>query len=235
MPDDSGKPNSNNKRNSGQPGRGKGPLTRQQRTLSRLLGNTVQQLALPHLPPANESGDRDEDGSEPTDQLQNSTSKEKDMSKNDKGAEHFVHVFVYGSLKKHLGNHGYLRNAEFVGYDTISGPFTMVSCGGFPAVCTDSSVDGAVPVFGQLFKILPDDLPALDALEGHPRWYKREKLCTDYNNTRAWMYIQPESEIGKREAVRDNMWRCADDEAEHWNAVEGEPNFDVVVEAGKRG
>ena len=142
--------------------------------------------------------------------------------KTEKGAKHWVHVFVYGSLKKGLGNHGIMKNinAEFVGYDTIHGQFTMVSWGGFPAVCHDSSVDGAVPVYGQLFRIPPEGLAALDALENHPRWYRREKLATDYNETRAWIYLMPESEIGDRAVVENNMWRVKQEEADYWNERE---------------
>jgi gamma-glutamylcyclotransferase (GGCT)/AIG2-like uncharacterized protein YtfP len=148
--------------------------------------------------------------------------------------KHWVHVFVYGSLKKHLGNYGYIREVggEFIGYDTISGPFTMVSLGGFPAVCHDSSIKGADPVYGQIFRVPPDGLNALDALEGHPRWYKREKMRTDYHDMRAWVYLMPESEIGNRPPVQDNMWRCASDEAAFWQTKgDLEPEFDVEVKA----
>lgn len=144
-------------------------------------------------------------------------------SKNDKGAEHSVHVFVYGSLKKGLGNHTLMQriDAEFLGYDTISGAFTMVSYGGFPAVCHDSSESDAPSVFGQLYRIPPEGLNSLDALEGHPRWYKREKLVTDYLEKRAWIYLMPESEIATHESVPCNMWRVQKEEAEFW-ATKGE-------------
>lgn len=135
-----------------------------------------------------------------------------------KGSEHFTHVFVYGSLKRGLGNYSLLEynDAEFVGFDTISGPLTMVSFGGFPAVCHDSSVRGVNTIFGQTFRIPAPGLLALDALEGHPRWYRREQFQTDEHNRKAWIYLQPESEITRHEAVPENMWRMAMDEQEYW-------------------
>ena len=142
--------------------------------------------------------------------------------KTEKGAKHSVHVFVYGSLKQGLGNHGYLTalGGEFVGYDTISGPFSMVSLGGFPATCVNGKVL-CDPVYGQVFKISQKALDALDALEGHPRWYRREKLRTDIQDVRAWIYLFPESEFAKFDKdrhVEGNMWRPSDEEKEFWEA-----------------
>jgi len=144
------------------------------------------------------------------------------MSKTEKGAKHHVHVFVYGTLKKKQGNHCLMQriNAQFVGYDTISGPYNMISYGGFPAVCHDSSVDGASTIFGELYRIDQEGLKVLDGLEGHPRWYKREKLCTDYKDQRAWIYLMPESEL-VNERVPCNMWRPTTEAAEFW-ATKGE-------------
>ena len=139
--------------------------------------------------------------------------------KTEKGADHVVTVFVYGSLKKGLGNHSLMSNieAKFVGFDSISGQFSMVSYGGFPAVCHDTKVECA-PVYGQVFEIPPEGLRALDSLEGHPRWYKREKLRTDVLDKRAWIYLMPESETARaKDIVPHNMWRVADDEEIFWS------------------
>lgn len=142
--------------------------------------------------------------------------KDKKQARTEKGANHWVHVFVYGSLKKGLGNHSLLTiaEAEFVGFDSISGQFSMISYGGFPAACHNSAVECA-PVFGEVYRIHPEALPSLDALEGHPEWYRREKLMTDVNEIRAWIYLQPESALTEN-TVADNLWRPKDIEVAFW-------------------
>lgn len=137
------------------------------------------------------------------------------------GDEHSVHVFVYGSLKKSLSNNELLRHigAKFIGYDTISGPLTMISYGGFPAVCHDSTiVDRRTSgiIFGQIYKIKPETLDNLDALENHPRWYRREKMLTDVKSIRAWIYLMPQSELANNKPVKQNMWQLADEERSYW-------------------
>jgi len=131
-------------------------------------------------------------------------------------------VFVYGSLKKGLGNNVLMQHidAEFLGYDTISGQFTMVSLGGFPAVCHDTSIKGTSEIYGQLYRITPDHLSTLDGLENHPRWYRREKLCTDFLDTRAWIYLMPETALANKEVVSKNMWRVQDTERAYWEKLE---------------
>jgi gamma-glutamylaminecyclotransferase len=136
--------------------------------------------------------------------------------KTEKDAKHHVHVFVYGTLKQNLGNYSLLTaaNAEFIGYDTITGPFTMVTAGGYPIVCHNPDVTHEV--YGQIFRIAPEHLDSLDGLEGHPRWYKREKLRTDIHDLRAWMYCQPQDVIRRYDVVPQNMWRVRPDEADFW-------------------
>ncbi len=65
-----------------------------------------------------------------------------------------------------------------------------------------------------MWEIDQDTFLSIDALEGHPRWYKREKVSTDILKTRAWVYLMPESEIGARGAVDQNCWRPSDEEKE---------------------
>jgi gamma-glutamylaminecyclotransferase len=132
-----------------------------------------------------------------------------------------VRVFVYGSLKQGQGNHLLLErsDAKYLGRDTITGAFTMVSFGGFPAVCHDSSVVGD-KVVGEVYEVDQDTFLTLDALEGHPRWYKREKYTTDNLKARAWIYLQPESVIKTHEPVPFNCWRMTNDEEEWLNELD---------------
>jgi gamma-glutamylcyclotransferase (GGCT)/AIG2-like uncharacterized protein YtfP len=150
-----------------------------------------------------------------------STSKKK-QEKTEKGAKHNVTVFVYGTLKKDEGNYSLMQHikGKFVGYDSITGRFRMTGEGhGFPKVCHTPQMS-EMKIYGQVFEIPPDGLPALDGLEGHPRWYKREKLRTDKLGRRAWIYLMPE-EVYRKNAdntVVDNMWRIRSEEEAFWAA-----------------
>lgn len=146
-------------------------------------------------------------------------------AKTEKGAEHVVHVFVYGTLKRTKGNHTLLSQqvgAKFVGHDTITDRFSMWDYGGFPAVCDDPDLKETevFPMYGEIYAIPPEGLRALDVLEGHPRWYCRRKMRTDINNIRAWMYIMPSE--GRRGTKLDiGVWRPSQDEEEWWQKEHG--------------
>lgn len=57
-----------------------------------------------------------------------------DKVKDSSPAKGKIRVFVYGTLKEGHSNHGllYSAGAEFVGYDSITGPFRMTDMVGFP-------------------------------------------------------------------------------------------------------
>ncbi len=105
-------------------------------------------------------------------------------------SESFNQVFVYGSLLPGLHNHGLLRRAEFLGYHKTTPHFDMFSLGSYPAVCGD----GHTAVAGAVYNVDKSTLRALDQLEGHPRWYKRELVDLSTTPQRAWMYLMPRHE-----------------------------------------
>lgn len=134
-------------------------------------------------------------------------------------------VLVYGSLKQGKGNFPLMRsaNAEFVRRDGIAGPFVMVDCGGFPAVHyaapegKEREQHDINLVAGELYKIPTENLPMLDALEGHPRWYRRELLPLLSNPSEsAWIYLQPFYKEAVKAALPDNIWRPTDEEKQWW-------------------
>lgn len=144
----------------------------------------------------------------------------KNKEKTEKGAKHTVMVFVYGTLKKDLGNYSLMQHvkAKFLGYDSITGKFRMVGEGcGFPKVCHTPNLKEQT-IYGQVFEIPPEGLPALDGLEGHPRWYKREKLRTDWLERRAWIYLMPveEFERNAERMVDEAMWKLRSAEQDFW-------------------
>ncbi len=101
-------------------------------------------------------------------------------------------VFVYGSLRKGLHNHGLLDTcgSEFVDQaKTIDSTFTMTAySSSFPAVYDG----GTERIFGELYEVSDECVMHLDGLEGHPNWYKREerKFDTKENGIMtAWIYV----------------------------------------------
>lgn len=120
-----------------------------------------------------------------------------------------IRVAVYGSLRKGLGNHHRIDpekvDSVFLGETTLapSMNFKMVSLGGFPACVRD--VGHGTPITVEVYRVSAEVLDSLDALEGHPDWYCREKIGTPYKN--AWIYLMPEGKnYEHRPAVPNGDW-----------------------------
>lgn len=97
-------------------------------------------------------------------------------------------VFVYGSLKKGFGNHGVIRNGEFVGEGVTANPaWNMFSMGGFPGV-----VRGDKRLSGEVYIVDEEGLRHLDQLEGNGHFYTREIVPTSEGD--AWMYVLPDDD-----------------------------------------
>lgn len=97
-------------------------------------------------------------------------------------------LFCYGTLKRGGRLHHALADASFVGNTTIHGRLYIPKNHWYPAV-----VHGNEIVHGELYDHLTGALlERLDALEGHPFLFKREKIktgaCVD-----AWVYLYTRS------------------------------------------
>jgi len=135
-----------------------------------------------------------------------------------------IPVFVYGSLKTDLGNHVLLERSKaiFVGYDTITGPFTMISFRGFPGVIREPNTQAPIqPVMGELWMVDAGCLVSLDMLESHPNFYERFKYRTDVNDVDAWMYTLPASTVYMNRSVYPEVhpaiWRMNSTEHAFFN------------------
>lgn len=93
-------------------------------------------------------------------------------------------VYVYGTLRKKQGNHHVLGpNASYVGSTFITG-YRMVDLGAFPGVFRAGDEKN---IYAECYSV---DLPALknlDRLEGHPTFYERTRISTQYGA--GWIYI----------------------------------------------
>jgi len=139
----------------------------------------------------------------------------------DKG---MIRVFVYGTLKRGHGNNALLNRAKavFMGADTITGPFRMLSLGGCPGVVdSPENINGATTIFGELWAGDEEMLAALDMLEGHPRFYERKKFRTDLMDKRAWMYTLGwdwAKSSSKYNTIKEGIWHPTEAEIALWKA-----------------
>lgn len=143
------------------------------------------------------------------------------MKINDKGS---VRVFVYGTLKRGLGNYITMQKAggQFMGFDHIEGNFKLAEIGGLPAVVPDLTKTNKV--YGQLFCMDEEGLAVLDLLEGHPNFYTRSKIRTESRDKRAWVYfMQNRDWINGHSKVTDidnNIYMPSDNELAYWKRKE---------------
>lgn len=104
-------------------------------------------------------------------------------------------VFVYGTLKAGHGNHDYYLSgndgASYLGRCYITGDYRMYTNGAFPMVVKGTDTDADLPIVGEVYSVDEETLHALDALEGHPDWYCREKVNTPWK--KAWIYVMPDT------------------------------------------
>jgi len=109
--------------------------------------------------------------------------------------------------------------AKWIGYDSITGHFSMMSFGGYPGVVRFSA-SKSTTVFGELYAIDEEGLAALDLLESHPNWYERIKYRTDIHDRRAWMYTLPSSEgyldEARYDSVKEAIWQPTEAELSFW-------------------
>ena len=149
-----------------------------------------------------------------------------------------VRVLVYGSLKQACGNSALMSRigAEWIGYDSITGDFSMMSFGGFPGVVRLSELRAGkkvTTIFGELYATDEEGLASLDLLESHPNWYERFKYRTDIHDRRAWMYTLPSDEgyldTNSYASVPAAIWQETPEELKFW--AENGATIDVDASA----
>lgn len=88
-------------------------------------------------------------------------------------------LFVYGTLMRGERNHPYLVGAEFLGEVATSSGFRLLDLERYPGMVKAPERDGRpVPesVQGELFRVTPEQLEAIDELEGHPHHFWRTNI-----------------------------------------------------------
>lgn len=109
-------------------------------------------------------------------------------------------VGVYGTLKKGGSNHGLLSDSQFIGLASTLPAYSLVSMGGYPGL-----LPGEDTVLLELYEVDDKTLYYLDALEGHPNYYRREliEVITEKGEKgEAWVYhLASPEKYAKREPV----------------------------------
>jgi gamma-glutamylaminecyclotransferase len=98
-------------------------------------------------------------------------------------------VFVYGTFLRGKANHSVLDRlgARFVGDAYTATPRTLLDLGPYPAMLPAERSD-RVPVHGEVYEVDERALEALDAFEGCPDLYRRERVALEAGSD-AWTYV----------------------------------------------
>jgi gamma-glutamylcyclotransferase (GGCT)/AIG2-like uncharacterized protein YtfP len=103
-------------------------------------------------------------------------------------------VFVYGTLRRGMGNHVLLAGSAFLGNGYTVDPFQMTTNGFIPFV--HKYLVSNVPrtrIEGEVYEVDHSDLIfSLDRLEGHPNFYCREEVpvvMDDGTIEKCWLYF----------------------------------------------
>lgn len=122
-------------------------------------------------------------------------------------------VFVYGTLRKELGNHYFLQDSVFLGNAITDRSYVMLESSlgrSIPYVVKPNKLTKDLTTFvhGEVYEVDNLTLANLDRLEGHPGWYKREYvdvfISGDTKPTKAMIYFMPWSEFEDRNVLYVN-------------------------------
>ena len=99
------------------------------------------------------------------------------------GTNRLHRVFIYGTLRHAQRNARQMQGARYVGMQRSAPAFTLYDLGTYPAAVAG----GNTPLIGEVHVVAPELLDRLDAFEGVPELYRRERVSTVYGE--AWIYV----------------------------------------------
>ncbi|EDY37926.1 conserved hypothetical protein [Cyanobium sp. PCC 7001] len=114
-------------------------------------------------------------------------------------------VFVYGTLKRGMANHSWLREERYLADTALPGA-CLYDLGPFPmAVLAPLPTDPSL-VHGELFTVRAATLEALDRLEGAPRLFERHWLPLRCGG-RAWVYLGRPHQVRHSPRIASGRWQ----------------------------
>ena len=111
-------------------------------------------------------------------------------------------VFVYGTLLAGEGNHRLLATATLLGEARTEPAFELRDLGYFPGLVKG----GACAVAGEVYEVDAPTLARLDALEGHPRFYRRTRIVLD-DGAKVETYLLAPEQVEGRPVIPSGNWR----------------------------
>jgi gamma-glutamylcyclotransferase (GGCT)/AIG2-like uncharacterized protein YtfP len=114
-----------------------------------------------------------------------------------------VRVFVYGTLLAGESNHRLLAAATFIGEARTAPAFELRNLGPFPGLVKSC----ACSVVGEVYEVDAPTLARLDALEGHPRFYRRTRIALD-DGTKVETYLLTPEQVEGRPVIPSGNWRA---------------------------
>jgi gamma-glutamylcyclotransferase (GGCT)/AIG2-like uncharacterized protein YtfP len=113
-------------------------------------------------------------------------------------------VFVYGTLKRGMANHGWLQEERYLSDTALPGA-CLYDLGPFPmAVLAPHPAEHSL-VHGELFAVRPATLDALDQLEGAPRLFQRHWLPLRCGHS-AWVYLGRPHQVRHSPRMSSGRW-----------------------------
>ncbi|HML59991.1 gamma-glutamylcyclotransferase family protein [Solidesulfovibrio sp.] len=104
--------------------------------------------------------------------------------------EAYWDIFAYGTLRQGFHNHHYMADCFFLGRAETALAYAMYVAGGIPYLALDEPLHR---VTGEVYRVDAARLRAIDALEEHPRVYRRALaplvMTGDGSPADAWIYF----------------------------------------------
>ncbi len=117
-------------------------------------------------------------------------------------------VFVYGTLLRGQPNHHLLDDRDLISEAATNPNFTLITLGAFPAMIQG----GSTSVQGELYQVDPATLVALDRLEGHPSFYRRQSIKLK-GGAQALTYLLSKEQGRGYPIIFNGDWRSVSEES----------------------
>ncbi len=112
-------------------------------------------------------------------------------------------VFVYGTMLPGEAWHAALSGAVRVGPARTLPAFELLDLGPFPALVSG----GATPVEGEVYAVDDSLLGALDALEGHPEFYRRTPIQLEDGREAFAYLLSPQRRLASMVPIAAGSWK----------------------------
>lgn len=86
-----------------------------------------------------------------------------------------LRIAVYGSLRKGMGNHRIIENANLLSSETMTLPFEMIDMGSFPGLIRSEEMND---IKIEVYEVDDATYKRVERLEGYPSFYDRELIET---------------------------------------------------------